>query len=62
MTTPSQAELGIQAAPGLPPQSLSWHRYRRFVAWARRVNLERKLAVMLMLATVGAGTVTEVIE
>ncbi len=57
MTTPSQAELGAELASG-PSQSLLWHRYRRFVAWARRVNLERKLAVMLMLTTVGAGMVT----
>ncbi len=65
MTTPSQAELGSPAAPsvpapGLPEQGhgLTLSRFRRFAAWARRVSLERKLAIVLMVATVGAGTVT----
>jgi two-component system nitrogen regulation sensor histidine kinase NtrY len=31
---------------------------RRFAAWAERVNLERKLALALLVATVASGTVT----
>ena len=68
MTTPSQAELGGPAAPsvpapGLPEQGvaargLSVSRFRRVAAWAGRVNLERKLAIVLLVATVGSGTVT----
>ncbi len=42
------------ASGGNPPAS----RYRRFAAWAGRVNLERKLAIVLLVATVSAGTVT----
>jgi len=53
MTTPSQAESGGQTAPGLPAS-----RFQRFAAWAGRVNLERKLAIVLMVATVCSGTVT----
>jgi two-component system nitrogen regulation sensor histidine kinase NtrY len=53
MSTPSEVELGAQA-PGSLPQG----RHRRFAAWAHRVNLERKLAVALLVATVIAGTVT----
>ena len=53
MNTPSQAALGEQAAPSLPAS-----RFGRFAAWAGRVNLERKLAIILLVATVGTGTVT----
>jgi len=53
MNTPSQAALDDQAAPGLPAS-----RFGRFAAWAGRVNLERKLAIVLLVATVGSGTVT----
>jgi two-component system nitrogen regulation sensor histidine kinase NtrY len=53
MSTPSQAALDEQAAPGLPAS-----RFGRFAAWAGRVNLERKLAIVLLVATVGSGTVT----
>ena len=56
MTTPSEV------APSLseqgPERDLAVSRYRRFAAWAGRVNLERKLAIVLLVATVGAGTVT----
>ena len=53
MNTPSEAELG---APS--PRSLPQGRHRRIAAWAHRVNLERKAAIALLVATVGAGTVT----
>ncbi|MCH9012503.1 MAG: PAS domain-containing sensor histidine kinase [Proteobacteria bacterium] len=53
MSTPSEVKLGAQI-PGSLPQG----RYRRLAVWAHRVNLERKLAVALLVATVGAGTVT----
>jgi two-component system nitrogen regulation sensor histidine kinase NtrY len=53
MNTPSQAELGAQVSPRLPEG-----RHRRFANWARRINLERKLAIALLVATVCAGTVT----
>ncbi len=68
MTTPSQAELGGPAAPSVPAPSLpepglakqdrASTRFRRFAAWAGRVNLERKLTIVLLVATVGSGTVT----
>ena len=67
-TTPGQAELGQQATPSLqgqgvperssPKQGPNVTRFRRFAGWAGRVNLERKLAVVLLVATVGSGTVT----
>ena len=53
MNTPGEAELGAPLSRSLPQG-----RYRRVAAWARRVNLERKLAIALLVATVGAGTVT----
>ena len=68
MTTPSQTELGGPAAPSVPTPGLPEHgvaarglsvsRFRRVAAWAGRVNLERKLAIVLLVATVGSGTVT----
>ena len=93
MTTPSQAELGGQAAPsprapglsaigvpgrtqstegvaaegvaaegvateGVATQAVAPSRFRRFAAWAGRVNLERKPTIVLLVATVGSGTVT----
>ena len=62
MTTPSQAAPNL-AAPGLPERGPSEQgsaapRFRRFAAWAGRVNLERKLVMVLLVATVGSGTVT----
>lgn len=46
------AGLEAEAAPGGPGL------VRRFLAWAERVNLERKLAIALMLGVVASGTVT----
>jgi two-component system nitrogen regulation sensor histidine kinase NtrY len=37
---------------------LAVSRFRRFAAWAGRVNLERKLTIVLLVATVGSGTAT----
>ncbi len=53
MTPPGEAELGVPSSGELP-QGL----YRRFAAWGRRVNLERKLAIALLVAAVCSGTVT----
>ncbi len=53
MNRPIEAELAAHPS-GTPPQG----RYRRIAAWAHRVNLERKLAIVLLVATVTAGTVT----
>lgn len=48
-------EIGVKAGSrtGRPPGYA-----RRFMAWAGRVNLERKLAVGLVIATAVSGTVT----
>lgn len=48
----SEAGLTAEATPG------GHGVFGRFVAWAERVNLERKLAIALMLGAVAAGTVT----
>ena len=53
MNRPIEAELAAHPS-GSPPQG----RHRRFAAWARRVNLERKLAILLLVSTVAAGTAT----
>ena len=69
MTSPSQADRGGQTAPsppvpavGLPDHGLSGRGtatgFRRFTAWARRVDLERRLTIVLLVATVVSGTVT----
>ncbi|MEE8188725.1 MAG: HAMP domain-containing protein, partial [Kiloniellales bacterium] len=53
MKSISQSPLSLDAASALP-RGL----FARCAAWAQRVNLERKLAIGLLVATVGSGTVT----
>ncbi len=48
------SEAGLKAGAAPAGRSL----VRRLVAWAERVNLERKLAIALMLGAVASGTVT----
>lgn len=58
----SQANVETNPVPGLPStvpsQALPQGLFRRFFAWAQRVNLERKLAIALLSGTVVSGTIT----
>ena len=51
---PSLGDAPVVAQVAAPPQGP----FGRFLGWARRVNLERKLAIALLIATVASGTVT----
>jgi len=53
MSSSSQAGIGLESPQ---PQPFGWP--YRLLRWGRRVNLERKLAVVLVIGTVTAGTVT----